>query len=921
MIVSRPGALCFISAFPFSQDHFVGRGCRTRSLREQFERSLVALASLWVLTSLVLSPAAGGQSSVTLAWTGSTTPDVTSYNVYYGVVRQTYTNIIPLGNVTTAVVPGLLQGATYYFAVTAVDAQGLESIHSNEIGYTVPTTNTAPSIASITNQTIVAGTSTGTLAFTVSDAQTATTSLIVSASSSNVILVPNANIVLGGSGANRTVTVTPAAGQFGTSAITLTVSDGQLSSSTSFLLTVNQALAPVVTLTSPPNGAAYTAPASITLAASVTANGHTITKVQFYSGSSLLAEDTTAPYSFSYSNVTAGTYVLKAVAVYDAGSTVASASASVTVSAGSISSAMSFASTSGVISAPFYITNTAICQPAYTSVAAGGQALYSFTLGASGDYLISAQVNAPTADNNSFYINIDAQPTDPIMIWDVPTTTGFASQTVSWRGNGTASASSPSGMTAQYAPKIFTLAAGTHQLIVRGREGNCQLGTITITPNSSSPPPVSTPPAVALSTPTNGQAYTAPAIISLTASVTPNGHTIAKVQFYNGSTLLGTTTAAPYTFSWSNVGAGSYVLSAALVYDTSSTITSSAVSVTVNAPPPPPPPSSSLSFASTSGAISAPFYITNSAICQPAYTSVTAGGRAAYSFTAPATADYLVSALVNVPTTDNNSFFVNIDAEPTDPVMIWDVPITTGFASRTVSWRGNATASSSSPSGMTAQYAPKVFNITSGTHQLIVRGREGNCQLGTIIIVQTSVLPAPWQALDIGIVGVTGSSGITNTFYTVSGAGSVGGTTDGFRFLYQSLSGDGEIRAQINSLQSATTNSCAGVMIRESLTSGSKYALMEVTSGSTFQWQLRGSTSGSSVSTLVGTAALPNTWVRLVRTGGAFYGYWSLDGMNWTSAASVTNAMAANIYIGLAVASGTTTTASTSTFGNVTVVP
>ena len=42
--------------------------------------------------------------------------------------------------------------------------------------------------------------------------------------------------------------------------------------------------------------------------------------------------------------------------------------------------------------------------------------------------------------------------------------------------------SSPSGLNAQYAPKVFILSVGTHQLIVRGREGNCQLGQITIAP-------------------------------------------------------------------------------------------------------------------------------------------------------------------------------------------------------------------------------------------------------------------------------------------------------------------------------------------------------------------------------------------------------------------------------------------------------
>jgi formylglycine-generating enzyme required for sulfatase activity len=101
--------------------------------------------------------------------------------------------------------------------------------------------NSAPTISDIAAQTITAGNNTGALAFTVGDAQTAAGSLTVSGSSSNTTLVPNANIVFGGSGANRTVTVTPASSQTGTATITVTVSDGSLSASDTFLLTVNSA--------------------------------------------------------------------------------------------------------------------------------------------------------------------------------------------------------------------------------------------------------------------------------------------------------------------------------------------------------------------------------------------------------------------------------------------------------------------------------------------------------------------------------------------------------------------------------------------------------------------------------------------------------------------------------------------------------
>jgi hypothetical protein len=91
-------------------------------------------------------------------------------------------------------------------------------------------------------------------------------------------------------------------------------------------------------------------------------------------------------------------------------------------------------------------------------------------------------------------------------------------------------------------------------------------------------------PTIVLSSPVSGASYTASATVSSTATVTANGHTISQVQFYNGATLLGTVAAMPYTFSWANVSAGSYRLTAQVVYDTGSTVTSVPVNVTcVNA--------------------------------------------------------------------------------------------------------------------------------------------------------------------------------------------------------------------------------------------------------------------------------------------------------------------------------------------------
>lgn len=94
---------------------------------------------------------------------------------------------------------------------------------------------------------------------------------------------------------------------------------------------------------------------------------------------------------------------------------------------------------------------------------------------------------------------------------------------------------------------------------------------------TATPPPVS----VTLTAPTDGSAYGAPVNIAFAANVTPNGHTIAKVQFYSGTTLLGEDALSPYAFTWTNVPVGGYSLFARVVYDSTNTWDSPHANVTV----------------------------------------------------------------------------------------------------------------------------------------------------------------------------------------------------------------------------------------------------------------------------------------------------------------------------------------------------
>ena len=112
---------------------------------------------------------------------------------------------------------------------------------------TVAPSNSAPTITSVADVTLPRNQSTAALAFTVGDVETAAGSLVVTATSSDQSKIGNSRIVLGGSGANRTVTVSSTPGAvLGPATITLTVSDGTTTAQTTFQVTVTLA-APTTT--------------------------------------------------------------------------------------------------------------------------------------------------------------------------------------------------------------------------------------------------------------------------------------------------------------------------------------------------------------------------------------------------------------------------------------------------------------------------------------------------------------------------------------------------------------------------------------------------------------------------------------------------------------------------------------------------
>jgi len=91
-------------------------------------------------------------------------------------------------------------------------------------------------------------------------------------------------------------------------------------------------------------------------------------------------------------------------------------------------------------------------------------------------------------------------------------------------------------------------------------------------------------PNVALSTPAAGTKYTAPASITLSAVASDHDGTISKIEFYQGTTLIGSDVIAPYSFSWTNMAAGTYSITAKATDNSGAVTTSSAIIITVVKP-------------------------------------------------------------------------------------------------------------------------------------------------------------------------------------------------------------------------------------------------------------------------------------------------------------------------------------------------
>jgi glucose/arabinose dehydrogenase len=114
------------------------------------------------------------------------------------------------------------------------------------------------------------------------------------------------------------------------------------------------------------------------------------------------------------------------------------------------------------------------------------------------------------------------------------------------------------------------------------REAGTSAGTLEI--GYSAAPPSNTPPTVSITSPTNGASFPVPASVTIEATAHDTDGTITKVEFFDGTTSLGSDTISSYSVT-ANLGLGSHALTAVATDNAGASSTSAVVTITVTTVP------------------------------------------------------------------------------------------------------------------------------------------------------------------------------------------------------------------------------------------------------------------------------------------------------------------------------------------------
>ena len=309
----------------------------------------------------------------------------------------------------------------------------------------------------------------------------------------------------------------------GSYSITARATDNIGATKTSVPVVVNIVAPPTVAMTSPANGASFTAPATIPLGATASDTDGTIAKVEFLVGSTVLATDTAAPYAFSWTNVPVGSYLLSARATDNSGAVTTSTPVTVTV-------------------------GNANQAPLVVLTAPDSCLVY--------DEPATIVLQADAVDRDGRVVRVDFLQGATVV------------------GSSTAT---------PYLATWTNIPAGTYSLTARATDDRG--GAAMSVPVSVVVRTANQPPSVTVTAPLDGAVYNAPAPIAMAASATDADGTVARVDFVVDGTVVASSPPPSFQSTWVGPSVGAHTVIARATDNRGATRDSAPVRFTVNAPP------------------------------------------------------------------------------------------------------------------------------------------------------------------------------------------------------------------------------------------------------------------------------------------------------------------------------------------------
>jgi len=338
---------------------------------------------------------------------------------------------------------------------------------------------------------------------------------------------------------------------------------------------------PTVSITAPASGATFTAPASVSISANASDSDGTITKVAFYNGGTLLTEDASSPYAYTWNSVGAGSYTLTAVATDNAGGTTTSAAVTISVTApGNNAPAVNITSpvSGATFTAPASVTLSANASDSDGTIAKvafynGGTLLtedtsspYAYTWSGvtAGTYSITARATdngGATTTSAAVSITVTGGTSDNCNVPAFVSGTNYAAG-AEVKNNGKKYKCEVAGwcsLGGAYEPGVGWAWDDAWQY-----EGECTVTGI---------------PAVTLTSPASGTNYSVGAAVSIAATATDPDGTITQVVFLVDGTVITTDTSSPYSATWTATQ-GYHTLTARATDNSGNTTDSSPVTIT-----------------------------------------------------------------------------------------------------------------------------------------------------------------------------------------------------------------------------------------------------------------------------------------------------------------------------------------------------